>query len=286
MKPSWGSRADVEAAYAGRKVAARLATVLSSAAVVLALLPLVCIFVYVAMQGLRALSLSFFTESVGDRGVGMANAIVGTIELVLLASLMGIPLGIAGGLYLSEYKHVRLARWVRFATDVLAGVPSILVGVVIYALFVVRMKRFSAFAGAVALAIVMLPLVTRTTDVLARAVPDSLREAALALGAPRWRTAIFVVLRTAAPGIRSGCMLAVARVSGETAPLLFTAGSSRFINESLLDSTSSLQVQIFTYTMTPRDDWHAQAWAAALVLLVIVIVLSVLARRIAFEKDV
>jgi phosphate transport system permease protein len=282
-KPTWGS-SDAESAYAGRKVAARLATVLSTAAVALALLPLVCIFVYVASHGARALSFSFFTESVGDRGAGMANAIVGTIELVLLASLMGIPLGIAGGLYLSEYKHSWLARSVRFATDVLAGVPSILVGVVVYALVVVRMKHFSAFAGAVALAIVMLPLVTRTTDVLARAVPDSLREAALALGAPRWRTAIFVVLRTAAPGIRSGCMLAVARVCGETAPLLFTAGSSRFVNESLLDSTSSLQVQIFTYTMTPRDDWHAQAWAAALVLVVIVVVLSVLARRIAFEK--
>ncbi len=282
--PTWGS-SDVESAYAGRKLVARLATALSAGAVVLALLPLVCILIYVASQGARALSLSFFTESVGDRGVGMANAIVGTIELVLLAGLMGIPAGIAGGLYLSEYKHTRLARSVRFATDVLAGVPSILVGVVVYALVVVRMRHFSAFAGAAALAIVMLPLVTRTTDVLARAVPDSLREAALALGAPRWRTAIFVVLRTAAPGIRSGCMLAVARVCGETAPLLFTAGSSRFVNESLLDSTSTLQVQIFTYTMTPREDWHAQAWAAALVLVVIVVVLSVLARRVAFEKE-
>lgn len=275
---------DADSAYAGRKLAARVATVLSTTAVLLALLPLVCILAYVASQGLRALSLSFFTHSVGDRAAGMANAIVGTIELVMLASLMGIPLGILGGLYLSEYKHTRLARTVRFATDVLSGVPSILVGVVVYALVVVRMKHFSAFAGAAALAIVMLPLVTRTTDVLARAVPDSLREAALALGAPRWRTAIFVVLRTAAPGIRSGCMLAVARVCGETAPLLFTAGSSRFINDSLLDSTSTLQVQIFTYTMTPRDDWHAQAWAAAFVLVVIVVVLGALARRIAFEK--
>jgi len=162
-------------------------------------------------------------------------------------------------------------------------VPSILVGVVVYATLVVRMKHFSAFAGAAALALVMLPLVTRTTDELARTVPDSLREAALALGAPRWRTAIFVVLRTAAPGIRSGCMLAVARVCGETAPLLFTAYNNRFFNDSLLDPTSTLQVQIFTYTMTPNDDWHAQAWAAALVLVAIVIVLNIVARRLSKE---
>jgi phosphate transport system permease protein len=215
----------------------------------------------------------------------MANAIVGTMELVLLASAMGIPLGIAAGLYLSEFKRTLLARSVRFAADVLVGVPSILVGVVVYATVVVRMKHFSAFAGAASLAIVMLPLVTRTTDVLARTVPDSLREAALALGASRWRTAIFVVLRTAAPGIRSGCMLAVARVCGETAPLLFTAYNNRFYNESLLDPTSTLQVQIFTYTMTPRDDWHAQAWAAALVLVAIVVVLNVFARRLLRERE-
>lgn len=271
--------------YAGRKLASRVAEGLSATAVVCALLPLACVFVYVAIQGLRGLSVAFFTESVGDRGAGMANAIVGTIALVLLASVMGIPLGITSGLYLSEYRHTRLARSVRFATDILAGVPSILVGVVVYALLVVRMGHFSAFAGATSLAIVMLPLVTRTTDVLARAVPDSLREAALALGAPRWRTAIFVVLRTAAPGIRSGCMLAIARVCGETAPLLFTAGSTRFMSGSLLDPTSSLQVQIFTYTMTPREDWHAQAWAAALVLIAFVVVLNVLARRIVPERD-
>lgn len=279
MKP------EIESAYAGRKIAARAATVLSAGAVALALVPLFAIFIYVAGQGARALSLPFFTEPVGERGAGMANAIVGTIELVLLASAMGIPLGIAGGLYLSEYRRTRLARAVRFGADVLAGVPSILVGVVVYAVLVVRMKHFSAFAGAAALAIVMLPLVMRTTDILARAVPDSLREAALALGAPRWRTAIFVVLRTAAPGIRSGCMLAVARVCGETAPLLFTAYSSRFFNQSLFDATATLQVQIFTYTMTPRDDWHAQAWAAALVLVAIVVVLNIVARRLVGGKE-
>jgi phosphate transport system permease protein len=209
---------ELESAYAGRKLAARVATIGASAAVVLALLPLFAIFAFVTSHGLRAFSLSFFIEPIGARGAGMANAIVGTIELVLLASAMGIPLGITAGLFLAEYKTTHLARAVRFAADVLAGVPSILVGVVVYATVVIRMRHFSAFAGAASLAIVMLPLVTRTTDELARTVPDSLREAALALGAPRWRTAIFVVLRTAAPGIRSGCMLAVARVCGETAP--------------------------------------------------------------------
>lgn len=275
---------ELERAYAGRKIASRVATVLSGGAVVAALLPLFAILVYVASRGLRALSLSFFTEPVGASGSGMANAIVGTVELVVLASVIGIPVGITAGLYLSEYRTTPLARVVRFAADVLAGVPSILVGVVIYATVVVRMKQFSALAGAGALGIVMLPLVTRTTDELARTVPDALREAALALGAPRWRIAIHVVLRTAAPGIRTGCMLAVARVCGETAPLLFTAYNNRFWNQSLLDTTSTLQVQIFTYTMTPNDDWHAQAWAAALVLVAIVVVLNLVARRVATEK--
>jgi phosphate transport system permease protein len=210
----------------------------------------------------------------------MANAIVGTIELVGLASLMGIPVGIAAGLFLAEYRATTLARLVRFSADVLAGVPSILVGVVVYAVVVVRMQRFSTLAGAGALAILMLPLVARTTDELARTVPESLREAALALGASRWRIAIHVVLRTAALGIRAGCMLAVARVAGETAPLLFTAFNNRFWNESLTDPTSSLQVQIFTYTMSPYDDWHAQAWAAALVLVALVVALNLAARRV------
>jgi phosphate transport system permease protein len=276
---------ELESTYGERKIAERIATTLSTLAVGLALLPLFAIFAYVASRGLRAFSLSFFFEPIGVNGAGMANAIVGTVELVFLASALGIPTGIAAGLFLSEFRHTTLARAVRFAADVLAGVPSILVGVVVYSTVVVRMKHFSAFAGAASLAIVMLPLVARTTDALARTVPDSLREAALALGAPRWRTAIFVVLRTAAPGIRSGCMLAVARVCGETAPLLFTAYNNRFYSENLLHPTSSLQVQIFTYTMTPNDDWHAQAWAAALVLVGIVVVLNLVARRLLREGE-
>jgi phosphate transport system permease protein len=276
---------ELESTYTERKLAGRAAMIAASVAVALALLPLFAILVYVASHGARALSLSFFTEPIGASGAGMANAIVGTVELVFLASAMGIPLGIGAGLYLSEFRYTALARAARFAADVLAGVPSILVGVVVYATVVVRMKHFSAFAGAASLAIVMLPLVARTTDTLAQTVPDSLREAALALGASRWRTAIFVVLRTAAPGIRSGCMLAVARVCGETAPLLFTAYNNRFFNEGLSEPTSTLQVQIFTYTMTPRDDWHAQAWAAALVLVAIVVLLNVLARKLLRERE-
>jgi len=274
---------DLDLAYRGRKMAGRIATGLSATAVAVAVVPLLAVLFYVGQRGLGALSLSFFTElprPVGERGGGMANAIVGTVELVGLACLMGIPVGIAAGLFLSEYRTTLLARAVRFAADVLAGVPSILVGVVVYAVVVVRMKHFSTLAGAGSLAILMLPLVTRTTDEVARTVPDSLREAALALGASRWRTAVHVVLRTASPGIRAGCMLAVARVSGETAPLLFTAFNNRFWNESLSDPTSSLQVQIFTYTMSPYDDWHAQAWAAALALVALVVILNLAARRL------
>jgi len=269
---------ELESVYGGRKLAAKIATVTTSVAVVIALLPLFAILSYVCTRGASALSFAFFTEPIGERGAGMANAIVGTIELVVLASAFGIPLGILAGLYLAEYRTTRLARAVRFAADVMAGVPSILVGVVVYATVVVRMKQFSALTGAASLAFVMLPLVTRTTDELARTVPDSLREAALALGAPRWRTALFVVLPTAAPGIRTGCMLAVARICGETAPLLFTAFNNRFWSGSLLDPTATLQVQIFTYTMTSRDDWHAQAWAAALVLVVFVVILDIAAK--------
>lgn len=222
---------DLDRAYAGRKLAARAAAAASGLAVLIAAVPLLAVTLYVVKAGLGALSIAFFTElprPVGESGGGMVHAIVGTLELVGLASVMGIPIGIAAGLFIAEYRTTWLARAARFCADVLAGVPSILVGIVVYAVVVVRMHRFSTFAGALSLAILMLPLVTRTTDELARTVPESLREAALALGASRWRIAIHVVLRTAAPGIRAGCMLAVARVSGETAPLLFTAFNNRF----------------------------------------------------------
>lgn len=267
--------------YVARRIADKVASALSIAAVLAALLPLVAILAYVGARGVSALGVRLFTElpAPATGGGGLANAIVGTLELVALASLMGIPTGVLAGLFLAEYKHTALARMVRFCADVLAGIPSILVGVVVYATLVVGMRRFSGFSGAVALAIMMLPLVTRTTDELARTVPDSLREAAIALGAPRWRIALHVVLRTAAPGIRSGTMLAVARVCGETAPLLFTAFDNDFWARSPLEPTSTMQVRIFFYTLSPQDDRHAQAWAAALVLVALVMLFHLAARR-------
>jgi phosphate transport system permease protein len=271
-----------ETAYATRRLASSAATAASAVAVAMVVLPLFAILFYVASRGLGGLSRSFFTElpqPPGAAGGGLANAIVGTVQLVLLASVLGIPLGIASGLFLAEYRTSPLARAARFSADVLAGVPSILIGVVVYATVVVRMQQFSAIAGAAALAALMLPLVARTTDELARTVPDSLREAALALGAPRWKIAVHVVLRTALPGIRAGTMLAVARVCGETAPLLFTAFDNDFWTASPAEPTSSMQVRIFFYTLSSSDDRQAQAWAAALVLLALVLALNVLARR-------
>lgn len=268
--------------YLGRRVADRVATALASAAVVLMLLPLGAILAYIVHRGLGGLSLSLLREvprPPGEGGGGVANAIVGTLELVAMASAMAVPVGVLAGLYLAEFRATRLARAVRFCADVLASVPSILVGVFVYAAFVVPMGHFSGLAGALALAVMMLPLVTRTTDELARTVPDSLREAAIALGAPRWRIAVHVVLRTALPGIRAGTMLAVARVCGETAPLLFTAFDSDHWAGSPLDPTSTMQVRIFSYALSSTDDRHAQAWAAALVLVALVVVLDLVARR-------
>lgn len=268
--------------YVSRRVVDRAATLISGLAVLLAALPLVAILTYVASRGLSGLSLSLFTE-LPDPGTGrggLANAVIGTLSLVGLAILMGVPAGVLAGLFLAEYRTTLLARGARFCADVLAGVPSILVGVVVYATVVVGMRSFSGFAGSLALAIMMLPLVARTTDAFARTVPDALREAAIALGAPRWRIAIHVVLRTAAPGIRAGTMLAVARVCGETAPLLFTAFDNDFWARSPLEPTSSMQVRIFFYTLSAGDDRHAQAWAAALVLVALVMLLHVAARRL------
>ncbi len=270
-------------AYAARKIANRIAVVATSLAVVMVVVPLCAIMVQVLANGLGGLSTAFFTELPRPptvSGGGLANAVLGTLELVILACIIGIPLGVAAGLYLAEYRMTPLARVARLCADVLAGVPSILVGVVVYAVVVVRMKHFSGFAGAGALAILMLPLVARTTDELARSVPDSLREAALALGAPRHRIAVHIVLRTAAPGIGAGTMLAVARVCGETAPLLFTAFDNDFWAATPLDPAATMQVRIFFYTLSSSDDRHVQAWAAALVLVFLVIVLNVVARRL------
>jgi phosphate transport system permease protein len=264
-----------------RKITDLVVRTLCLVATLLALVPLLSLLQFVIVRGAGGLSWDLLTQlprPVGEPGGGMANAIVGTLVLVGLASCVGIPLGITTGIYLAEYGHTRTARVVRFSADVLSGVPSIIVGMFVYGLMVVTMKRFSAVAGGVALAILMLPTVARSTEELLKLVPTSLREAALALGVPRWRATLRVVLRTAAPGIATGVMLAVARAAGETAPLLFTALNSRFWPTSLDRPIASLPVQIFTYAISPYEEWHRQAWAAALVLVALVLILNVAAR--------
>jgi phosphate transport system permease protein len=251
-------------------------------AVVVALIPLGSVLYYVAAQGIRGLSWDFFTGlpgPVGEPGGGMANAILGSIELVGLACVIGIPIGILAGVYLAEFAgDGRFGKIVRFSADVMSGIPSITIGIFVYTVIVVTMERFSALAGAVALALLMLPIVTRTTEELLRLVPQALREAAFGLGVPRWRTTLKVVLRTAAPGIATGVMLAVARVAGETAPLLFTAFNNRYWSHYLDEPIASLPVQIYTYAISPYEEWHQQAWAASLVLVTLVLTLNVGAR--------
>ena len=250
-------------------------------AAVIALIPLVSVLYYVTSRGIGGINLDFFTElpkPVGEKGGGMANAIVGTLKLVFLACAFGIPPGVMAGMYLAEFGHSRFGKLVRFSADVMSGVPSITVGIFVYSLLVLRTRHFSAWAGGLALAVLMLPTVTRTTEELLRLVPESLREAALGLGVPKWRATLRVMLRTAAPGIATGVMLAVARVTGETAPLLFTALSSSSWSNGFGEPTASLPVSIYTYAVSPYEEWHRQAWAAALVLLLIVLLLNVSAR--------
>ena len=266
---------------ARRRTADRVMTVLTAASVLIALAPLASVLTYVVIQGASALNWDFFTQlpkPVGETGGGMANAISGSLTLILLASCIGLPVGILGGLYLAELGNGSLGWWIRFTADVLNGVPSIVVGVFVYTLIVVPMKRFSAIAGGVALGIMMTPLVMRTTEELVRLVPTSLREASLALGIPWWITTIRVVLRTATVGILTGVMLAVARIGGETAPLLFTAFNNQFWQTRLDQPIASLTVQLYNYAIAPYDDWHRQAWAAALVLLATVLLLNITAR--------
>lgn len=261
-----------------------LHTGLCALAAVLVLLALASILTYVVQRGAGGISWTFFTalpKPVGETGGGMGNAVVGSLALVGLACVLGLPVGVAAGVYLAEVGRGRLAAAVRFTADVLSGVPSITVGVFVYAFVVVAMRRFSALAGGIALAIVMIPTVTRTTEELLKLVPSHLREAALGLGVPAWRTTLFVVLRTAAPGIATGVMLAVARVAGETAPLLFTAMSSRYWSIGLDRPIASLPVQILTYATSPYKDWQDQAWTGALVLVTLVLVLNLAARALA-----
>jgi phosphate transport system permease protein len=264
-----------------RRGASIVMVALTCLAAAVAVVPLLAILVYLVRQGASALSIDFFTsmpKPVGEAGGGMANAIVGTLILIGIASAIGLPVGIGAGLYLAERRGTRLANLVRFLADVLNGLPSIVMGIFAWQFLVRPVGHFSALAGGAAIGAMMIPLVTRTTEEMVRTVPQSLREAALALGYPRWRTSLQIVLRTALGGIVTGVLVAVARVAGETAPLLFTALGNQFWSTNIGQPIAALPLQIFTYAISPYDDQHALAWAGALVLIALVLVISLVAR--------
>lgn len=267
--------------YYWRKSKNIVMTVLCLLSVLVAVIPLFLIFSYALSQGIGALNLDFFTKMpkpVGESGGGMANALVGTAILIGLGSLFGLPISIFTGIYLAEYGENPFAKTVRFLTDVLSGIPSIVVGVVAYIMVVLPMKQFSAFAGGVALGILMIPTATRTTEEMIRLVPHSFREAALALGIPRWRVTLRIVLPTALKGITTGILLAIARAAGETAPLLFTALGNRFWSTDIGHPIASLTVFIYDYAKAPFEDWNRQAWAAAFVLIFFIFIINLIFR--------
>jgi phosphate transport system permease protein len=264
-----------------RKIVSRIFETLCGAAVLVALMPLALILFYVVKEGAGALNLAFFTrmpKPVGEAGGGMANAIAGTLILIGLAALFAVPVGCLCGIHLSEYPRSKFAAAVRFAADVMNGVPSIVIGIFAYGLVVLPVKRFSAIAGGFALGLLMIPIVIRTTEELLRLVPPGLREGALALGASRSRAVFGVIIPAALPGILTGILVALARVAGETAPLLFTSFNNRFWSTNLGQPMASLTVQVFTYAISPYDDWHRQAWAGAFLLVMIILALSIIAR--------
>ena len=250
-------------------------------AVIVAVLPLVFILLNLVIKGAGSLSIAFFTRvpvPAGETGGGVANAIVGTLLIVGTASLVGVPVGVGAGIYCAEYPGARLAKLTRFLADVMNGTPSIVVGVFAWTLIVARVKHFSGLAGSCALAMLMIPMVMRTTEELIRLVPHSLREAALALGYPRWRTSLAIVLRTALPGIVTGSLLSIARIAGETAPLLLTALGSQYFSLDITQPMAALPLTVYQYATGPYEEWHRFAWAAALVLILVVLTLSLLAR--------
>jgi phosphate transport system permease protein len=264
-----------------RKVVSSLFVAFCGASVLLALVPLAFVLFFVVSQGIQSLNVAFFTNMPappGEAGGGMANAIVGSLILVGLGAVIAIPIGILSGVYMSEYAGTRFASLVRFAADTLNGVPSIVIGVFVYGIAVLPFKHFSALAGGLALGIMMIPIIARTTEELLLLVPGTMREGALALGATHARAVFSVVVPSALPGIITGVVLALARIAGETAPLLFTALNNKFFTTKLTQSISSLTVQVFTYANSPYQDWHRQAWAGALVLVGIVLTCSLLAR--------
>jgi phosphate transport system permease protein len=264
-----------------RRFASNAMVALMVVAVVVAILPLFFILFDLIAKGAGSLSLDFFTRTpapAGEQGGGVVHAIVGTLVMVGTASLIGLPIGIGAGIYCAEYPASRLTWVSRFVADVLNGTPSIVVGVFAWAWIVAQQKHFSALAGSAALAMLMVPMVMRTTEEMIKLVPNSLREAALALGYPRWRTSLTIVARTALPGILTGSLVAIARVAGETAPLLFTALGSQYLVTKLNEPMAALPLIVFTYATGPYEEWHQFAWAAALVLILVVLILSVGAR--------
>ncbi|HVZ63474.1 MAG TPA: phosphate ABC transporter permease PstA [Lacunisphaera sp.] len=263
--------------YRFRRFKNALMNAVSFTCAVFVISPLALILFYLLKRGASALNWDFFTKlpaPVGQSGGGMGNAIVGTLELMLLASVLGVPIGVLGGVYLAEYGRDRVNDWIRFWADVLNGVPSIVWGMVAYALVVVPFKTFSAYSGGLALGFIMIPLVLRTTEEVLVLVPRSYREAALALGLPHWKMIVRIILPTALKGLVTGVLLAMGRVAGETAPLLFTAFGNRFWSQHLSEPIAALPLQIFAYAISPYDDWHRQAWAGALVLIFLVFILS------------
>jgi len=257
-----------------RRITDRVMTGLAVLTVLLVLAPLVAIFGYLVYRGLGSLSWSFLTQTpkpVGEAGGGMANAIVGSLMILAIASIIGVPFGIGAGIYLAEFGRNRLGSTIRFTADVLNGVPSIVIGIVGYAIVVLYQHHFSALAGGAALAIMMVPTICRTTEEMLLLVPQALREAAYGLGVPRWRTTLSIVLRTATSGVITGIMLAFARIAGETAPLLFTTLGNQFWNLRYDQPTAALPLQIFVYANSPYEDWHRQAWAGSFVLIVLIV---------------
>ena len=264
-----------------RKFTSICVSVLSFVCAMLVILPLGLVFFHLVKTGASSVNWAFFTQlpkPVGEAGGGMANAMLGSLTLLGIASLIGVPVGVLGGVYLSEYGAQRINWWIRFSNDILNGVPSITWGIVIYAMVVAPLKGFSAYAGGMALGFLMIPIIMRTTEEVLVLVPQSYREAALALGIARWKVVWSIVMKTALKGIITGVLLALARVSGETAPLLFTAFGNRFWNTSLNEPIAALPLQIFSYAISPYDDWHRQAWAGALVLVSFIFVVNVSVR--------
>jgi len=270
-----------------RKFSSGLMQVITCGCALLVIAPLALVFLHLLSAGFSSLNWDFLTKlprPTGEAGGGMANAIIGTFVLLGIAAAIGVPIGVFGGVYLSEYGSSRLNRWIRFGADVLNGVPSIIWGMVVWGLIVVPMKGFSAWAGGIVLGFMMIPLIMRTAEEVLLLVPGGYREAAFALGISKWRAIVQIVMRTALKGIITGILLALARVAGESAPLLFTAFGNQYWNHSLSDPISALPLQIYNYAISPFEDWKRQAWAGALVLLLMITAINVSVRVLTRDR--